>query len=88
MFGKGVKRMNSNKHCTFIITTDQVIPALRLLFDPSDPASLRCYTVLDGDAKGRIFTDHPLEPTIALARKLGYRMEREYRLLLWLKKAD
>jgi hypothetical protein len=51
MFGKGVKRMNSNKHSIFHTSPHQVIPALRLLFDLSDPASLRCFAVLDGNAR-------------------------------------
>ena len=63
MFGKGVKRMNSNKHCIFYLSSHQVTPALKLLFDPSDPTSLRCFAVLEGNAQGRIFADHPLEPT-------------------------
>jgi hypothetical protein len=88
MFDKGVKRMNSYKHCIVHICHHQVSPSLRLLFDSSDPASLRCYTVLEGNANGRIFTDHPLEPTIALARKLGYQTEREFRFMSWIKKAD
>ncbi len=55
--------MNSNKHCIFKIGPHQVTPALRSLFDPSDPASLRCFAVLDGDTRGRIFTDRPQNPT-------------------------
>jgi hypothetical protein len=59
MFGKGVKRMNSNKHRIFHIGSHQVTPALKLWFDLSDPASLRCIAVLDGNARGWIFTDRP-----------------------------
>jgi GNAT superfamily N-acetyltransferase len=44
------------------IILNQVTPDLRALFDPADPASLRCFAVLDGHAAGRIFTDHPDRP--------------------------
>lgn len=42
---------------------NQATPALRDLFSPADPASLRCFAVLDGHAAGRIITDQPDQPT-------------------------
>jgi len=45
------------------INTQQVTPPLRALFNVADPASLRCFAVLDSHAAGRIFTNHPETPT-------------------------
>ena len=64
--------MNSNKHCIFYLSSHQVTPALKLLFDPSDPTSLRCFAVLEGNAQGRIFADHPLEPTWSVVHEAAF----------------
>jgi RimJ/RimL family protein N-acetyltransferase len=40
-----------------------VTPALRNLFDPSDPQPQRCVAVLDDNAAGIILTDDPVQPT-------------------------
>lgn len=45
------------------LAPDQVTAELKVLFNPSDPAALRCQAVLEGHAAGRIFTDHPETPT-------------------------
>jgi hypothetical protein len=41
----------------------QVTSELKALFNPSDPAALRCQAILDGHAAGHIFTDHPETPS-------------------------
>jgi len=54
------------------LTPVQVTPGLRALFDPADPASLRCYAVLDGHAAGRIFTDFPARPTWGVVQEAAF----------------
>jgi hypothetical protein len=54
------------------ITPGQVTPALRSLFDPSFPASLRGFAVLDGQAAGRIFTDDPGHPGWGLVQEAAF----------------
>jgi RimJ/RimL family protein N-acetyltransferase len=53
------------------ITTDQVTPDIRSLFDRSVPTGLRCYAVLGGGNAGRIFVDDMRQP------KIGYVWERD-----------
>ncbi len=49
-----------------------VRPQLRALFAHTEPASLRCFAVLDGSASGRILTDSPAEPTWAVVQEAGF----------------
>jgi hypothetical protein len=58
--------MNSNKHCIYNIGPHQVTPEFTLLFNPTDPAMLHCFAILEGNAIGQIFTDHPHQPTWGL----------------------
>jgi GNAT superfamily N-acetyltransferase len=50
----------------------QVTPALRALFDPDDPASLRGCAVLYGNAAGRILTDNPESPAWGLVQEAAF----------------
>jgi hypothetical protein len=50
----------------------QVTPELHALFDPSDPAFVRCQAFLDGHAAGRIFTDHPETPTWGVVQEAAF----------------
>jgi hypothetical protein len=46
------------------IASDNVTPALRLLFCTDEPQARRCFAVLDGvDHTGKIITDDPADPT-------------------------
>ncbi len=47
-------------------------PALRSLFDPRQPAALRCFAVLEGTAAGKVFTDDPINPTWAVVQEAGF----------------
>jgi len=47
-------------------------PALRSLFNPRQPAALRCFAVLEGTAAGVVFTDDPLYPTWAVVQEGGF----------------
>jgi RimJ/RimL family protein N-acetyltransferase len=47
------------------IQIDQVSPALKALFDPWMPTSIRCQAVLGGGNAGRIFADDPDHPDMA-----------------------
>ena len=47
-------------------------PALRSLFDPRQPAALRCFAVLEGTAAGKVFTDDPLDPSWAVVQEGGF----------------
>jgi RimJ/RimL family protein N-acetyltransferase len=49
----------------------QVTPQLESLFDADMPAGLRCFAVLDGDVKGRIFTDNPADPQWGIVQEPG-----------------
>jgi RimJ/RimL family protein N-acetyltransferase len=52
------------------ITYEQVTEKLRALFDPAQPASIRCFAVLDGFSRGgEIFTDDPDDPTWGIVRE-------------------
>ena len=50
----------------------QVTHELGALFNPSDPAFLRCQAVLDGHAAGWIFTDHPETPSWAVVQEAAF----------------
>ncbi len=54
------------------LTSNQVTPELRTLFNPADPAFLRCQAVLNGHAAGRIFTDHPETPTWGVVQEAAF----------------
>jgi hypothetical protein len=54
------------------LVPDQATPEIRGLFDPADPASLRCFALLDGHAAGRIFTDHPDQPTWGVVQEATF----------------
>ena len=45
------------------VPVNQVTPSIKLLFEPRDPAGLRCNAVLEGIRPGKIFTDSPTLPT-------------------------
>ena len=58
---------------TFIeVNPQDCSPTLRGLFDPGQPAALRCFAVLEGVATGRVFTDHPTHPTWAVVQEGGF----------------
>ena len=50
----------------------QVTAELKALFNPTDPAALRCQAVLEGHAAGRIFTDHPETPTWGVLQESAF----------------
>ena len=50
----------------------QVTPAIKSLFLPSDPASVRCFAVLAGQAAGKIFTDNPEDPSWAVLQEAAF----------------
>jgi RimJ/RimL family protein N-acetyltransferase len=54
--------MYSERSTNLQLAPNQITPLLRDLFNSNDPASLRCFAVLDGHAAGRIFTDQPDHP--------------------------
>lgn len=54
------------------IAPEQVSPRLTALFPPDDPAGLRAFAVLNGDAVGKIFTDDPAAPTWGVAQEAAY----------------
>ena len=54
------------------IAPGQVTPFLRSLFDPRLPAALRCFAVMEVNAAGRVFTDHPTHPTWAVVQEAGF----------------
>ena len=58
-----------SNHPFLQLSPDQVTPELRAIFTPAEPASVRCFAVLDGHAAGRIFTDHPESPTWAVLQE-------------------
>ncbi len=47
------------------LTSQQVSPGLRALFDPTMPTAVRCFAVLGGGNAGRIFVDDLERPTTA-----------------------
>jgi len=64
--------MPSEKYPIVELDSDQVSPALRTLFSPADPASLRNFAVLEGHAAGRIFTDQPDNPTFGIVQEAAF----------------
>jgi len=54
------------------IASSEVSPALVALFKPSDPASLRCFAVLNGDARGAIYTDRIQNPTWGMVQEAAF----------------
>jgi RimJ/RimL family protein N-acetyltransferase len=54
------------------ISPIQVNSALRTLFDPADPAYVRCLAVLENHANGRIFTDHTETPTWGVVQEAAF----------------
>ena len=56
----------------FQLSSVQVSPRLRSLFDPGLPAALRCFAVLEGAAAGQILTDDPANPTWGLVWETAF----------------
>jgi len=54
------------------LNPNTVTSVFRALFDLADPASLRCFAVLDGQAAGRIFTDHPAQPSYGVVQEAAF----------------
>jgi GNAT superfamily N-acetyltransferase len=54
------------------ISSSAATPALRALFDPGDPAGLRCFAVLDGIVNGHIFTDDPAAPSWGMVQEIAF----------------
>lgn len=44
------------------IRWNQISPSVKSLFDPRDPAGIRCIAVLEGIQPWKIFTDSPNDP--------------------------
>jgi len=51
------------------ISSEEVTEGLRGLFDKNEPASLRCFAVLEGNAAGRILTDNPANPSWGIVQE-------------------
>ncbi len=51
---------------------DQVTPELIAIFNPGDPGFLRCQAVLEAQALGWVYTDHPETPTWVVAQDASY----------------
>ncbi len=51
---------------------NQATPELKALFNPSDPAALRCQAVMEGQTVGTIFTDHPETPTWGILQEATF----------------
>jgi hypothetical protein len=64
--------MVREKRCITQIKPDQVTPVIRSLIDPTDPASLRCFAVMDGDTLGRIFTNHAQDPAWVVVQEIAF----------------
>jgi len=64
--------MNREKHCIQQIHPEQVNPAHTALFNSTDPASLRCFAILDGTANGKIFTNNIDIPTWAVVQEAAF----------------
>jgi RimJ/RimL family protein N-acetyltransferase len=67
-----VKHIIGEKQCINKIRPSQITPAHRSLFNPCDPASLRCFAILDGTANGRIFTDRLQNPGWAVVQEAAF----------------
>ena len=55
------------------VSPRQVTPKLKALFKADDPASLRCFAVLDGRAAGWLWTDDLAHPTWCIVQEVGFR---------------
>ena len=55
------------------ISPEQVTPELKALFRADDPASLRCFAVLDGNADGWVWADSLACPTWGIVQEAGFR---------------
>ncbi len=65
--------MHSSDMPLFVsLSPSQVTPELKALFLSDDPASLRCQAVLEAQAAGIIFTDHPETPTWGLVQESAF----------------
>lgn len=64
--------MQNNSQAFITLSPHQVSPALRTMFAASDPASVRCFAVLDGHAAGVIFTDNPESPSWAVLQEAAF----------------
>jgi RimJ/RimL family protein N-acetyltransferase len=62
----------NNKRIIYQISPQQVTTEFRSLFDPGDPASLRCFAVLDGEACGGIYTDCPRHPSWGVVQESAF----------------
>jgi len=54
------------------LSPGEVTPEVKGLFNPRDPASLRCQAVLEDHAAGKIFTDHPETPAWVVLQELAF----------------
>ncbi len=54
------------------LSPDQATPELKMLINPADPALVRCQAVLDGQARGSIFTDHPETPSWVVVQEASF----------------
>ncbi len=50
----------------------QVTPELKALFDPGDPASLRCFAVLEGNLAGRFLADNSSHPAWGIVQEAAH----------------
>jgi hypothetical protein len=64
--------MNREKRSIHQIHPEQVTPAHTALFNSTDPASLRCFAILDGTANGKIFTNSIHIPTWAVVQEAAF----------------
>ena len=64
--------MTTENYHIYQVDLNQITPALRGLFNPADPASLRCFAVLDGHAAGCIFTDFPDPPNWGVVQEAAF----------------
>jgi RimJ/RimL family protein N-acetyltransferase len=57
---------------TISIPADQVSPSLRALFDVGQPIAIRCFAMLDGSIRGRIWTDDLAQPTWGAVQEAAF----------------
>ena len=55
------------------VRPEQVSLKIKALFRTDDPASLRCFAVLDGNAAGRVWADSLARPTWGIVQEAGFR---------------
>jgi hypothetical protein len=55
------------------VSPEQVTSELKALFREDDPASLRCFAVLDGNADGLVWVDSLARPTWGIVQEAGFR---------------